>query len=163
MNSTSSSTKTNSVLSCKSNEITWNHRASYDLHLLKTDKSTNSNSVPEIKRLVKDLVQLTKEVKRVRAVATSFPDIHWIDFQIQLEDTNTDLADETWDRIQDLIIDYEWKLIDDSAEEWYFRPQIVDEFYPLKDRVIADSSGEQQMKISKLKTWSSHYPNFILF
>jgi len=162
MNLKSNSTKTNSVLSFKSNEITWSHRASSDLNLVKPDKSTNSNSVLEIKRLVKELIQLTREVRRVRAVATSFPDIHWIDFQIQLKDTDTDLLDETWERIQDLIIDYEWKLIDESAEEWYFRPQIVDGFYPLKDRVVADSSEEQQMKTSTLKTWSCFYPNLIV-
>lgn len=88
--------------------------------------------------MIQNLVNQLKSIegiKSVRAVAIHFPDIHWIDFQIEL---NTELSDETWERIQDLVIDYEWKLIDDSNEEWYFRPQIVDKFYSLKDQVLAD-------------------------
>ena len=68
--------------------------------------------------------------------------------------------DETWEKIQDLVIDYEWKLIDDSTEEWYFRPQIVDRFYLLRDEVIADSDKKEHTEVSKPKMWSSNSPNF---
>ncbi|MEH1901604.1 MAG: hypothetical protein V7L04_09355 [Nostoc sp.] len=145
----------------KTNKTTWSNRGSSDLRLVKSDKSTSYDAIAEIQKLVKELDQLV-EVKRVRAIATSFPDIHWIDFQIELEEANTDLSDETWDKIQDLVIDYEWKLIDDSAEEWYFRPQIVDRFYLLKDEVIADSYEEEHTEVGRLKTWSSNSSNFIV-
>ena len=91
----------------------------------------------------------------MRAVAIHFPDIHWIDFQMELRG-NTELSDETWEKIQDLVIDYEWKLIDDSNEEWYFRPQIVDRFYSLKDQVMVDSDDQQYTQTSRRKTWASH-------
>ncbi|MHC5934103.1 hypothetical protein [Nostoc sp.] len=146
----------------KTNKTTWSNRGSSDLRLVKSDKSTSYDAVAEIQNLVKELDQLV-EVKRVRAIATSFPDIHWIDFQIELEEANTDLSDETWDKIQDLVIDYEWKLIDDSAEEWYFRPQIVDRFYLLKDEVIADSDEQEHREVGRLKMWSSNFSNFIVF
>jgi len=156
-----SSTQTHSGSNFKTNKTTWSSRGSSDLRLVKSDKSTSYDAVPEIRKLVKELDQLV-EVKRVRAIATSFPDIHWIDFQIELEESNTDLSDKTWDKIQDLVIDYEWKLIDDSGEEWYFRPQIVDRFYLLKDEVIADSDEEKHRQVGRLKTWSSNFSNFIL-
>ena len=89
-----------------------------------------------IQNLVNELNSV-EGIKRVRAVAIHFPDIHWIDFQMELRE-NTELSDETWEKIQDLVIDYEWKCIEDSNEEWYFRPQIVDKFYSLKDQVLAD-------------------------
>ena len=152
---------THSVSKFKTDKTTWSNRGSFDLRLVKSDKSTTYDAVPEIQKLVKELDQLV-EVKRVRAIATSFPDIHWIDFQIELEEANTDLSDKTWDKIQDLVIDYEWKLIDDSAEEWYFRPQIVDRFYLFKDEVIADSDEEKDRQVGRLKTWSSNFSNFIV-
>ncbi len=155
------STQTNSVSNFKTNKTTWSNRGSSDLRLVKSEKSRSYDVVPEIQKLVKELVQLVEAVKRVRAIATSFPDIHWIDFQIELE-PNTELSNETWDKIQDLVIDCEWKLIDDSGEEWYFRPQIVDTFYLLRDQVIADSDEKQYTDIGRLKTWSDNSPNFIV-
>lgn len=154
------STHTHSVSNFKTNKTTWSNRGSSDLRLVKSDKLTSYDAVREIQKLVQELDKLV-EVKKVRAIATSFPDIHWIDFQIELEEANTGLSDVTWDKIKDLVIDYEWKLIDDSGEEWYFRPQIVDRFYLLKDEVIA-KSDEEHTEVVRLKTWSSNSPNFIV-
>ncbi|MEA5513312.1 hypothetical protein [Nodularia sp. UHCC 0506] len=147
------STQTHSVSNLKTN-TNWSNRGSSELRLVKSNKSTSHDSIHEIQKLVNELYQLV-EVKRVRAVATSYPDIHWIDFQIELE-PNIELSNENWDKIQDLVIDYEWKLIDESAEEWYFRPQIVDKFYSLKDQVIADSETE----VGRRERWVSNSLKF---
>lgn len=94
---------------------------------------------PEIQKLVEKIAEKIEEVERVVAIATEFPDIHWIDFKIKLK-VDTQLSEENWEKIQDMVIDSEWKLIDDSAEEWYFRPQIVDTIFLPKNEVIADSN-----------------------
>jgi hypothetical protein len=132
-------------------------RSSSHLRIVNYDTSTSYNPVPEIKKLVEELVKVDG-LKRVKAIATSFPDIHWIDFQIELEG-DIELSDETWDKIQDMVIDCEWKLI---AEEWYFRPQIVDRFYLLRDEVIADSEETQHMKVGRLKISSSNSSKFVV-
>ena len=92
----------------------------------------------EIQKLAEEIAKNIEEVERVIGIATYFPDIHWIDFKIELKQ-DTELSYETWDKIQDMVIDCEWKLIDDSAEEWYFRPQIVDRIFLSQYKVIADS------------------------
>ena len=141
-------------------QTTWVKHDSSHLHLITSDKPKNSDLSPaEVQRLVEELVEKIEETERVIGIATSFPDIHWIDFKIKLKD-NSELSDETWEKIQDLVIDYEWKLIDDSTEEWYFRPQIVDRFYLLRDEVIADSDKKEHTEVSKPKMWSSNSPNF---
>jgi hypothetical protein len=94
----------------------------------------------EIQKLVEELAEKIEEVARVIAVATSFPDIHWLDFEIELK-ADAELSDETWENIQNMVIDCEWKLIDNSAEEWYFRPQIVERLYLFRDSVVADSEN----------------------
>lgn len=126
-----------------------------------TKDKDNSLLIPiEIQKLVEEIVAEIDEVERVIAISTSFPDIHWLDFQIKLKKADTELSDKTWEKIQDLVIDCEWKLIDDSAEEWYFRPQIVDKFYLPRDGVVADSDNKQIAEVTRPKTWSSNSPNF---
>jgi|GEM_PF-5750021 hypothetical protein len=41
------------------------------------------NVIPEIRKLVEELVNF-QEVKKVKAIATNFPDLHWIDSQLEL-------------------------------------------------------------------------------
>jgi len=136
--------------------------SSSHLRLLPAEKAKISASIPpDIQNLVEELVQKIEGVERVIAVATSFPDIHWIDFQIQLK-ADIELSDETWDKVQDMVIDCEWKLIDDSAEEWYFRPQIVDRFYSFGDGEIADSDKKAHTEGNRPKMWSINSPNFIM-
>ncbi|AFZ59594.1 hypothetical protein H6G54_13760 [Anabaena cylindrica FACHB-243] len=142
-------------------KTTWTKRNSSHLRLIHSEAPKSSALIPsEIQKLVEELVEKIEGVERVIAIATSFPDIHWIDFKIRSK-PDTELSDEIWDKIQDMVIDCEWKLIDDSAEEWYFRPQIVDRFYLLKDEVIADSDKKQHTVVSKPKMWSSNSPKFI--
>ncbi|QLE54783.1 hypothetical protein [Nostoc sp. TCL26-01] len=157
-----SSTQEN--LSAKSEtKTTWSEANSSHLRLVPFKISKSSACIPpEIQRLVEELVKKIEGVKRVIAVATSFPDIHWVDFQIELK-ADIQLSDESWDKIQDMIIDCEWKLIDDSTEEWYFRPQIVDRFYSFGDSKIADSDEKRYTKERRLKVWSINSPNFIVF
>lgn len=139
---------------------TWAKRSSSHLRIVNSDTSTSYNPVPEIKKLVEELVKV-EGLKRVKAIATTFPDIHWIDFEIELEG-DIELSDETWDKIQDMVIDCEWKLRDDSAEKWYFRPQLVDRFCLLEDEVIADSDNKEHTEISRLKISSSDSPKFVV-
>ncbi|MBW4614407.1 MAG: hypothetical protein KME21_14275 [Desmonostoc vinosum HA7617-LM4] len=141
----------------------WSNPSSSHLHLVTSEKAKTSNLIPpEIQKLVEDLVEKIEGVQRVIAVATSFPDIHWVDFQIMLK-ADIELSDENWDKIQDMVIDCEWKLIDDSAEEWYFRPQIVERFYLLGDAKIADSDEKRHIEVvSKPKIWSINSPDFIV-
>ena len=150
------------------NRTNWAKRSSSPhLRIVNSEASTSYNSVTVsdsatlavIKKLVEELVKV-EGLKRVKAIAISFPDIHWIDFEIELG-TDIELSDETWDKIQDMVIDSEWKLIDDSAEEWYFRPQIVDRFYLVGDQVIADSEEIKHTEVGRLKIWSSNSPNLI--
>jgi hypothetical protein len=137
-----------------SNQTNWSNRSSYHLNLVTSKTPKNHAFIPhEIQKLVEEIVEEINGVKRVIGVATSFPDIHWIDFQIGLKE-DIELSDETWEQIQDMVIDCEWKLIDDSGEEWYFRPQIVDSFYFIGEKKIADSDNKHNSKIRKLKTWS---------
>ncbi|MGB3654092.1 MAG: hypothetical protein WBA41_23180 [Rivularia sp. (in: cyanobacteria)] len=143
----------------KTNKTIWTQqRSSSHLRIVNPDKSTTCNPLTRIKKLVDELVKV-EGCKRVKAIATSFPDIHWIDFEIELEDA--ELSDETWNKIQDMVIDREWKLIDDSAQEWYFRPQIVDRFYLFGDEVIADSENKKQTKNIRLKQYSSKGSQFV--
>jgi hypothetical protein len=138
----------------------WIKSNSPNLRLIHADTPKTSGLIPaEIQKLVEELVEKIQEVERVIAIATSFPDIHWIDFQIKLKE-DTELSDETWEKIQDMVIDCEWKLIDHSAEEWYFRPQIVDKFYLLRDKKIADSDKKQH---TETKMRSSNSLNFTIF
>ncbi len=120
-------------------KTTWIKSNSPDLRLTHYQTTKNSTFIlTEIQKLVDELVEKIEEIERVIAIATYFPDIHWIDFKIKLKE-DTELSDETWDTVQDIVINCEWKLIDDSAEGWYFHPQIVDRFYLLRNKKIADS------------------------
>ncbi len=154
------STQKNLFSAVEANKTIWTNRSSSPrLQLVKSSESASCNAVTEVQKLVKKLVEI-EGINRVRAIATSFPDIHWIDFEIKLE-AKTELSDENWDKIQDLVIDCEWKLRDGSGEKWYFRPQVVDSFSLLKDEVIADD-GKQHRSIGRLKTWSSNSPKFVV-
>src|SRR4028118_1935843 len=76
---------------------------------LQSKKSFRSATVPvEVHELVEKLAKVDG-VAGVRALAPRTVDIHWIEFELELH-PETELDDETWDKIQDLIIDCEWDL-----------------------------------------------------
>jgi hypothetical protein len=105
-----------------------------------TLKSTQSPTIPvEVHELVDKLAKV-EGVARVRAVAPRVVDIHWIDFELELN-PETELDYETWDKIQDLVIDCEWDLRDKTNETWYFDEKVVEKFVIIQDgaKVVARS------------------------
>ncbi|SRR5579883_947040 len=131
------------------------YRTISSLNLIRLKELSRTEAVPEARELVHKLAKVDN-VKRVRAIAPRFPDIHWIDFELELQ-SQTELSDEVWDNIQDLVIDSEWKLRDDSGEKWYFYVQTVARLSLLQDKtkVIADSSCIRQPTEVRVRTWSS--------
>jgi hypothetical protein len=131
---------------------TWNKFYSSDLRLVKSTKLRCFDVVPEIEQLVKQLAKVPN-VERVVALATRFPNLHWIDFELFLSEN--ELTDEIWDRVQDLVIDCEWKLRDNSGEKWYFRPQIADQSQLRNGQEVLIDSHVSKFEETSIKTWSS--------
>ncbi|MCP2727916.1 hypothetical protein [Limnofasciculus baicalensis] len=108
---------------------------------LTPNQSFNSPPVPkEVQLLVQELAKFDG-VARVRAVAPRAADIHWIDFELELH-PETELDYETWDKIQDLVIDCAWNLRDKTNEKWYFDEKVVEKFVKIQEwaKVVAQSS-----------------------
>jgi len=124
------------------------------LNMMRWKELSRSEAVPEVRKLIHKLAKVAN-VKRVRATAPRFPDLHWIDFELELQ-SETELSDEVWDNVQDLVIDSEWKLRDVSSEKWYFYVQTVNRLSLLQDKteVIADSDDKQHADAG-IRTWSS--------
>ncbi|MEH2235833.1 hypothetical protein [Nostoc sp.] len=151
------STKKRLVQIFKTNTI-WRTVRSSDLRLIKSDKSTRPDIVPEIQELAQKLAEVAN-VKRVRAVAPRFPDLHNIDFELELQpetELSAELSYEVWEQVQNIVIDYEWKLRDDSGEKWYFHAEVVSKLSLLRDtsKVIVDSHNRQRAEVI-IRTWSS--------
>jgi hypothetical protein len=103
-------------------------------------QSFNSPPTPrEVQELVQELAKFDG-VARVRAIAPRGADIHWIDFELELH-PETELDYETWDKIQDLVIDCAWDLRDKTNEKWYFDEKVVEKFVRIQDgaKVVARS------------------------
>jgi len=118
---------------------------------LQSKKSFRAATVPvEVHELVEKLAQVDG-VAGVRALAPRAVDIHWIEFELELH-PETELDDETWDKIQDLIIDCEWDLRDKTNERWYFPRKTVEKFSKIQQgaKVVSRS------KIS-FSSSTSHY------
>ena len=99
---------------------------------LKQKQSFKSPTAPvEVQELVKDLAKVGG-VAKVRAIAPRAEDIHWIEFELELH-PETELDYETWDKIQDLVIDCEWGLRDQTKEKWYFDQKLVEKFVRIED------------------------------
>lgn len=150
-------TMTNKGLVPISQHTTWKKFSSFDLHLINTDKFGSSNVIPEIKELTNKLSAFPS-VKRVRAIAKNFPDLHELNFDIELE-KDTELSYENWEKLEDIVIEYEWKLRDKSGEKWYFHTQILEELPLLKDStpVICTSDHKQGAKIDRPSSLMSIY------
>lgn len=103
-------------------------------------KLFNSLDVPfEVQDLVQKLATVDG-VARVRAIAPRAVDIHWLEFELELY-PETELEDEIWDKIQDLVIDCEWDLRDKTNEKWYFYEKVVEKFIRVQNgaKVVARS------------------------
>ena len=99
---------------------------------LKQKQSFKSPTAPvEVQELVKELAKVGG-VAKVRAIAPRAEDIHWIEFELELH-PQTELDYETWDKIQDLVIDCEWGLRDQTKEKWYFDQKLVEKFVRIED------------------------------
>lgn len=133
---------------------TWREvHTSSSSYLIKLRELSSIDVVAEVRELVNKLVQVAN-VKRIRAVAPRFPNLHHIDFELELP-LGTELSDEVWNNVQDLVIDYEWKLRDITSEKWYFHAQVVDRLSLLQDaKVIADSDDKQRVEAG-IRIWSS--------
>ncbi len=103
--------------------------------------SSDDFVVLEIKELVHKLAKV-ENVSRVRAVAPNAPDIHIIDIELQMQpetelsadsETLANLRALAWDKIQDLVIESEWKLRDHTGEKWFFNAEEVESFSPIID------------------------------
>ncbi len=155
------STEKHSLPIYKTN-ITWSEIHTYSsLYLIELKASSSTETVHEVRKLVHKLVNVVN-VKRVRAVAARFPNLHWIDFQIELP-SGTELSDEAWNNVQNLVMDYEWQLRDVTKEKWYFHAQVVNRLFLLEDaiKVIADSDAKQSAELS-IRTWSSPPLKFVV-
>lgn len=127
----------------------WNHIGQSYLSLTETEELTNIHAISRIKELVENLAEAPK-IKSVRAIALRFPNLHWIDFELEYY-SETELDSEEWNKLQDIVIDYEWQLRDDSGEKWYFHAQPVSQFSTIREgaRVI-DIYKKKQISSSNL-------------
>ncbi|WP_373530366.1 hypothetical protein [Nostoc sp.] len=124
-------------------DTSWSHFGEFSLVLTKTDKLPSFDAISRVKELVQKLTEVAN-VNKVRAIALRFPDIHWIDFELELQ-TETELSHELWEIVQNLVIDSEWKLRDDSGEKWYFHAEPVSRFSKLREgsRVINNYDNKE--------------------
>ncbi|MCU0544426.1 MAG: hypothetical protein MUE44_20000 [Oscillatoriaceae cyanobacterium Prado104] len=110
----------------------------YSPSTLARSQSFKSLSAPvEVHKLVQELAKVDG-VAKVRAIASRPEDIHWIEFELELH-SDTELDDEIWEKIQDLVIDCEWDLRDKTNEKWYFDEKIVEKFFRIQNgaKVVA--------------------------
>ncbi|MBW4634692.1 MAG: hypothetical protein KME30_23120 [Iphinoe sp. HA4291-MV1] len=139
-----------------SNTIWEKKDSSSNLRLVSLHGSANPDVVIRIQELAQKLANLDN-VKRVRAVAPRFPNLHDIDFEIELQ-PETKLSYEAWEQLQNVVIECEWKLRDDSSEKWYFDAEVVSKLSPLQDttaKVIADFHDRQLVEVRKQTRSSS--------
>lgn len=149
------STEKRSIPIYKTN-TTWNEVHTFSpLNGIRWKELLNTDAIiTQVRELVHKLAAFAN-VKRVRAIAPRFPDIHDVDFELELQ-SETELSDEVWNNVQNLVIDYEWKLRDISSEKWYFHAQVRYRLSLLQDatKVIADSCDRQRPETG-IRTWSS--------
>lgn len=149
--------------SSRSGEVKISHFPfSYDL----LPKRYASQDFPRIE--IQELLQkLAKEENlcRVRAVAPNAPDIHIIDIELELQ-PETELLTEAWDKIQDFVIESEWKLRDDTGEKWFLNAEVLEAFPKVTNgaEVLAEYSINHSnlliTSFSEPKIQTKEYSNF---
>ncbi|GBO53395.1 hypothetical protein APA_1302 [Pseudanabaena sp. lw0831] len=147
------------LTSSKVQEINWNKKYSSPLTIVESKQSYYPD-FPDIKELGKKLASFVG-VESVRAIVPDASNRCWIEFEILLQPSNAELPYETWDKIQDLVIDYEWNLRDKSGEKWYFGVDCVEYFSKIcpESFKIFNSSVEPSEAFQKI--WSSPNANFV--
>jgi hypothetical protein len=115
-----------------------------------------SSKVPEIQELVQKLAEV-ENIARVRAVAPRAGDLHWIEFEMELQ-SEIELPNAVWSQVQDWVIDCEWKLRDTTNEKWYFHARIVMVFSHLQ-------SGSQIVvsPIAESYTLSENHTPYVVY
>lgn len=113
--------------------------------MLRLRTSTCSPDFTEVQTLVQKLTQL-ENIGRVRAVTPKAGDLHWIEFELEPQ-LGTQISDKTWEQAENLVIDCEWKLRNETDEKWYFYTQIITQFFRWSSRgPIAAASYPQSLE-----------------
>ncbi len=103
-------------LSCDQVKTFTSKKTDY-LVLSKSQMPKDFYAQSQIKELVNKLLAL-ENVSHVRAIFSNSADQHWIDFQVEI--SSEKVSHELWRKMQHLVIEYEWKLRDETKEDWYF-------------------------------------------
>jgi hypothetical protein len=77
----------------------------------------------QVKKLVDEL-SLLQGVEKVRTLTPNSNDLHEIQIELQFS-LSTEVTNEVWEKIQDLVIKSEWDLRDRTNESWYFQAEMV--------------------------------------
>jgi hypothetical protein len=113
--------------------------------------SSQTFAVLEVKELVQKLAKV-ENIARVRAVAQNAPDPHIIDIELELQ-PETELSAEDWDKVQDLVIELEWKLRADTGEKWFFNAEEVEAF----SKVVDGAEVVEQYPIHRSKFFKTSF------
>jgi hypothetical protein len=144
------------------------HTSMSKLESWKVDKYSPSTMVfksytapVEVQELVQELAKV-EGVAKVRAIAPRPEDIHWIEFELEPH-PETELDYETWDKIQDLVIDCEWGLRDKTNEKWYFQRKVVEKFAKIQEgATIVAQLGISYSSVPKYYKQEKSSSNFLV-
>jgi hypothetical protein len=157
--SNSSITSSSYVAFSNVQEVHWKKNFSSPLTIVKS-KQPYYPDLPDIKELGKKLASFVG-VESVRAIVPDASNRCWIEFEILLPPSNVELPYETWDKIQDLVIDYEWNLRDKSGEKWYFGVDCVEYFSKICPEGVEIFNSCVETSEASQKIWSSPNANFV--
>jgi len=96
----------------------------------------------ELNKLVRKLADFPG-IHGVKAIAPNLQKPHIVKFELQLI-TNSELSEQIWREIQNLVIDSEWQLRDRTQESWYFDVEISQKSfnkYLTQPQILADSNN----------------------
>lgn len=105
--------------------------------MLAQEKLINKSSLKDSVKLKSKINHLIDELKKiedvsdVRAIIPNYHDLFSIEFEIKLN-SEADLPDDSWEKIQKLVLAHEWQLRDETHKSWYFDVEFVNYFYELK-------------------------------
>ncbi|NET09245.1 MAG: hypothetical protein F6K16_31985 [Symploca sp. SIO2B6] len=98
------------------------------------------------------------EIQRVRAIALDADDVCSLEFEAEMKvDAAFDL--DLRDKLRDIVIDAEWKLRDETQQDWYFKLSMVNKFGSVENRsrILAAS----YLSPSLFRSQSSCFNQFI--